>query len=62
MRSSTLVDSSLASKYLTRVEVNGSVNTLAYYNTAIITVLKCFAVQAPGPNVIKLFLSVIYEF
>ncbi len=36
-------------------------NALAYYDTATITVVKGFMVQAPGANVIKLFLSVIYE-
>jgi hypothetical protein len=28
-------------------------NTLAYYNTATITAIKSFIVQAPGANVIK---------
>jgi hypothetical protein len=36
--------------------------TLAYYDTATITAVKCFIVQAPGSNIIKLFLSVIYIF
>ncbi len=37
-------------------------NTLAYYDAAIITVVKSFILQAPEPNVIKLFTLVIYEF
>jgi hypothetical protein len=36
-------------------------NTLAYYDTVTITVLKSFIVQAPGPNVLNLFTSIIYE-
>jgi hypothetical protein len=32
-------------------------NTLAYYNTAIITAVKRFIVQGPGVDIIKLFLS-----
>ena len=35
-------------------------NTLAYYDTATITAVKSFIVQAPGANVIKLFTAVIY--
>ena len=35
-------------------------NTLAYYDTATITAVKSFIVQAPGANVIKLFTMVIY--
>jgi hypothetical protein len=30
-------------------------NSLAYYYTAKLTAVKCFLVQAPGDNVIKLF-------
>ncbi len=30
-------------------------NTLAYYDTATITAVKSFIVQAPGVNFIKLF-------
>jgi hypothetical protein len=30
------------------MEVNASANTLAYYNTAIITAVKSFIVLAPG--------------
>ncbi len=37
-------------------------NTLAYYDTATITAIKSFIVQALGANVIKLFTAVIYEF
>jgi hypothetical protein len=37
-------------------------NTLAYYDTAIITAVKSFIVQAPRPYVIKLFTAVICEF
>jgi hypothetical protein len=32
-------------------------NTLAYYETATITAVKTFMVQASGPNVIKRFIS-----
>jgi hypothetical protein len=34
-------------------------NTLAYYDTAIITVVKSFIVQAPGACTINLFTSII---
>ncbi len=34
-------------------------NTLAYYDTGTITAVKSFIVQAPGANVIKLFMAVI---
>jgi hypothetical protein len=34
-------------------------NTLAYYNAATITAVKCFIVQAPGVCIIKLFTAVI---
>jgi hypothetical protein len=37
-------------------------NTLAYYDTATITAVKSFIVQAPGVNPIKLFTAVIYKF
>ncbi len=30
-------------------------NTLAYYDTATIIAVKSFIVQAPGPNVTRLF-------
>ncbi len=30
-------------------------NTLAYYDTATITAIKCFIVQSPGVYLIKLF-------
>jgi hypothetical protein len=36
-------------------------NTLTYYDTATITAVKSFIVQAPGPNVTKPFVSVIYK-
>ncbi len=36
-------------------------NTLAYYDTATITVVISFIVKAPVANVIKLFTSLIYE-
>jgi hypothetical protein len=34
-------------------------HTLAYYDTAIITTIKSFIVQAPGPWTIKPFTTVI---
>jgi hypothetical protein len=34
-------------------------NTLAYYDTAIVTAVKSFIVQAPGGNVTKVFTVVI---
>ncbi len=37
-------------------------NTLAYYDTATITAVKSFIVQAPVDNVIKLITAVIYGF
>ncbi len=37
-------------------------NTLAYYDTATITAVKSFIVQATGPYPIKPFTVVIYEF
>jgi hypothetical protein len=37
-------------------------NTLAYHDVATITDGKCFIVQVPGSNVIKLFVAVIYDF
>jgi hypothetical protein len=37
-------------------------NTLAYYNTATITAIKRFIVQAIGANPIKDFTTVIYRF
>jgi hypothetical protein len=36
-------------------------NILACFNIATITAVKGFIVQSPGPNVIKLFVDVIYE-
>ncbi len=36
------------------------VNTLVYYDTATITAVKSYIVLNPGPNVIKLFTTVIY--
>jgi hypothetical protein len=37
-------------------------NTLAYFVTPIITKRKSLVTLTPGPNAIKLFLSVIYVF
>ncbi len=37
------------------------VNTLAYYDTATITAVKSFIVQALGVNVTKLFSSSLIE-
>ncbi len=34
---------------------------IAYSNIETITAVKGFIVQSPGPNVIKLFVVVIYE-
>ncbi len=59
IRGPTLVSSRLAHKYHTRVEV---ANTLAYYKTAIITVVKSFRVQVHSSNPIKLFTAVNYGF
>jgi hypothetical protein len=39
-----------------------SENTLAYFASLTVTNEKCFITLTPGANVIKLFLSVIYEF
>jgi hypothetical protein len=36
-------------------------NTLAYYENEKITDKNSFIILSPGPNVIKLFPSVIYE-
>ncbi len=48
VRGFTLVSSSLACKCLSRVEVtNYGKNTVAYYDTAKVTAVKCFIVQAP---------------
>ncbi len=52
----TLVGSSLAYKYQTNVEV---ANNLAYYDTATITAVKCFVVQALEAYIVKLFMVVI---
>ena len=38
------------------------VNTLAYYDTATITAVKSFIIQAPGANPTKLFTAVSYGF
>ena len=38
------------------------VNAPAYYDTATITAVKSVIVQAPGANVIKLFMVVSYDF
>ncbi len=35
-------------------------NTLAYYENPLITAVKSVIVQAPGPNVMKLFMAAIY--
>jgi hypothetical protein len=35
------------------------VNTLTYYNTATITAVRFFKVQAPGVCTIKLFFTVV---
>ena len=40
----------------------GVANTLAYYDTAIITAVKSFIVQAPGACIIKLITDIIYGF
>jgi hypothetical protein len=60
VRGSTLVGTSLASKYQARVELTHLANTLAFY-TATITAIKSFIVQAPGIIVIKTFTAVIYK-
>jgi len=36
--------------------------TLAYYKNSYITDVKFYTTLGPGPNVIKLFTAVIYEF
>ncbi len=46
-------------KYKTRMEV---ADTLAYYETELITAVKKFMVQAPRANPIILFMAVIYGF
>ncbi len=51
----------LASKYKARVELTNRANTLAFYDTATITAIKIFKVQAPGVIVIKTFTAVIYQ-
>ncbi len=58
MRGFTLVGSSLACKYLTRVEMNGN-SKLAYYDMGTIMVIKRFIVHGPGPCNIKLFMVII---
>jgi hypothetical protein len=35
--------------------MNGSSNTTAYFKKVTITAVKSFMVQAPGPNVIKIY-------
>jgi hypothetical protein len=47
VRGSTVGSSSLACKYKTRVEVTDSSKHLTYYDTARITAVKSFIVQAP---------------
>ncbi len=37
-------------------------NTLTYFDTATITVVKSFMVQDPGANVMKIFAAVITNF
>ncbi len=37
-------------------------NTLAYYDTLIITAVKSFIDQAPGSSIIKRITAVIYRF
>ncbi len=37
-------------------------NSLAYSDTATITAIKSFIVQAPGVNPIQIFTAVIFEF
>ena len=37
-------------------------NSLAYYERSYLTAVKSFITLRPGPNVIKLFMSVIYGF
>jgi hypothetical protein len=37
-------------------------NTLAFYVTKLIMAVISFMIQTPGPNVIKLFMLVIYKF
>ncbi len=56
VRGSTLVGSSLAHEFSTRLDV---ANTLAYYHTATITAVKGFIVQALGFH--KHFLRVTRE-
>ncbi len=36
-------------------------NTLAYYDTELITDIKCLIDSAPGPNVLNFFTVVIYK-
>jgi hypothetical protein len=46
----TLIGSSLAYEYWTRVEANVSGKTLLYYNMATIMALKSFILEAPEFN------------
>ncbi len=48
-------------KYETDLKKWPGLNTLAYF-TLLSATKKKFMTLAPGPNVIKLFLTVIYEF
>ncbi len=47
-----MVGSEPCPEYQVRVTL---VNTLAYYNTAKFTAVKCFKLQAPAAKAIKLF-------
>ena len=62
LRGSTLVGSCLACKYQTRVKLMEVANTLAYYGTATVTVVKSFVVQSPVANATKLFTAIVYKF
>ncbi len=48
----TLVGSSLACKYETRVIRTDGGNTLDYFNTALITIVKSFTVTGPIQSII----------
>ncbi len=47
---------------LANVKLNGSGKHPSYYNTATITIVKGFVVQAPGACIIKPFTAVICDF
>jgi hypothetical protein len=49
----------LPANILLGVKWTGMANTLAYYDTTIITVVISFVAQAPGPYTIKHFTAVI---